>query len=206
MVESALVETLSHCQRHVICKSGLKALMIVIMRQMQGERGMGGPSLVVAPLSVLSSWMKEFQRWAPHLRVVRIHSNGIEDKKRIRREVSAPVRTPDSDLNALLCLAPLPARPLTSGLCTSGNNTYTAHFGLSYSRDILHTCCSVHCFKIRMLGVNIFAITRLSAAFHLISMHSQILLSTASQPALWLQRSDAGLRIAYSGAGKSFQL
>lgn len=54
---------------------------------MQTVRRVAGPSLVVVPMSVLSSWTKEFARWAPHLRVVRVHTSSPEDKLRIRREV-----------------------------------------------------------------------------------------------------------------------
>ena len=36
-------------------------------------RQANGPHLVVCPLSVLSSWMDELQKWAPSFRVVRLH-------------------------------------------------------------------------------------------------------------------------------------
>jgi hypothetical protein len=54
---------------------------------MQTERGVGGPSLVVVPLSVLPSWMSEFKRWAPNMRVVRFHCNDVQERLRLRREV-----------------------------------------------------------------------------------------------------------------------
>ncbi len=54
---------------------------------MQTERGVGGPSLVVVPLSVLPSWMSEFKRWAPSMRVVRFHCNDVQERLRLRREV-----------------------------------------------------------------------------------------------------------------------
>jgi SWI/SNF-related matrix-associated actin-dependent regulator of chromatin subfamily A member 5 len=31
------------------------------------------PHLIVAPKSTISNWMKEFQRWAPHFRVVNLN-------------------------------------------------------------------------------------------------------------------------------------
>lgn len=54
------------------------------------DRGIAGPSLVVCPLSVISSWMAEFQRWCPSLRVVRIHSSDPHERARIRHEVGMP--------------------------------------------------------------------------------------------------------------------
>lgn len=51
------------------------------------ERKVAGPSLVVVPLSVVSSWMLELSRWAPQLRVVRFHTNDVEERKRLRQEV-----------------------------------------------------------------------------------------------------------------------
>ncbi|BDA46823.1 probable global transcription activator SNF2L1 [Coccomyxa sp. Obi] len=62
---------------------------IAFLAYMQTVRQVAGPSLVVVPMSVLSSWTKEFARWAPHLRVVRVHTSTPEDKMRIRKEVLA---------------------------------------------------------------------------------------------------------------------
>ena len=39
-----------------------------------------GPSLIVCPLSVLSSWQDEFEKWAPHLDVRRLHSSSEEGR------------------------------------------------------------------------------------------------------------------------------
>ncbi len=70
---------------------------IAFLAYMQTVRGVAGPSLVVVPMSVLSSWTKEFARWAPHLRIVRVHTSTPEDKMRIRKEAR-------SWLPLLLCL------------------------------------------------------------------------------------------------------
>ncbi|KAK9837753.1 hypothetical protein WJX74_004265 [Apatococcus lobatus] len=59
------------------------------------DRGLAGPSLVVCPLSVISSWMAEFQRWCPSLRVVRIHSSDANERARIRHEVLCQPHTFD---------------------------------------------------------------------------------------------------------------
>ncbi|GAX72787.1 hypothetical protein CEUSTIGMA_g243.t1 [Chlamydomonas eustigma] len=50
-------------------------------------RGVQGPHLVVVPLSVLSSWMLEFKKWCPTLRVVRLHVNDEGERARLRKEV-----------------------------------------------------------------------------------------------------------------------
>ena len=47
---------------------------IAMIAYLKFERKLRGPALVVCPLSVLSSWMNEFKRWCPSLKVVRLHS------------------------------------------------------------------------------------------------------------------------------------
>lgn len=49
-------------------------------------RGDNGTSLVVAPLSVMQSWIVEFNRWAPSLQVIKLHS--VDATERERREFS----------------------------------------------------------------------------------------------------------------------
>jgi SWI/SNF-related matrix-associated actin-dependent regulator of chromatin subfamily A member 5 len=44
-----------------------------------------GPSLVVCPLSVLSSWMKELAFWAPSLKVFRLHNSSSSGQELARR-------------------------------------------------------------------------------------------------------------------------
>ena len=50
------------------------------------------PSLVVCPLSVLSSWMAECRRWAPALKVIRFHGP-VNERNRLKR-----VATGEEDL------------------------------------------------------------------------------------------------------------
>ena len=49
---------------------------------------MPGPHLVVAPLSVLSSWMTELKRFCPELRTVKLHSSDAEERKRLIASLS----------------------------------------------------------------------------------------------------------------------
>ena len=51
------------------------------------NRGVGGPYLIVAPLSVLSSWMTEFRRWCPSFRVKKCHSSDNDERERMRKNV-----------------------------------------------------------------------------------------------------------------------
>ena len=59
------------------------------------ERNTGGPHLVVVPLSVMSSWLGEFRKWCPSLRVVRIHTTDREERERLRKEVLSDIRSYD---------------------------------------------------------------------------------------------------------------
>ncbi|KAL6759340.1 P-loop containing nucleoside triphosphate hydrolase protein [Haematococcus lacustris] len=60
---------------------------IAFLAYLTFDRHVTGPHLVVVPLSVLPNWMAEFKRFAPDLRVVRIHVNDEGERQRLRREV-----------------------------------------------------------------------------------------------------------------------
>jgi SWI/SNF-related matrix-associated actin-dependent regulator of chromatin subfamily A member 5 len=44
---------------------------------LQHEMGQGGPHLVVVPLSVLSNWLSEIEKFCPSFRAVRFHGEII---------------------------------------------------------------------------------------------------------------------------------
>ena len=48
--------------------------VIAFLAYLKNECKVNGPSLVVAPLSVLTSWVNEFKRFVPSMRVIRLHS------------------------------------------------------------------------------------------------------------------------------------
>ena len=48
------------------------------------EMGVPGPFLIVAPLSTVPNWVKEFKRFAPSLPVVLYHGSKTEREVRIR--------------------------------------------------------------------------------------------------------------------------
>lgn len=46
---------------------------IGFLAHLQSALGQGGPHLVVVPLSVLSNWLSEIERFCPSMRAVRFH-------------------------------------------------------------------------------------------------------------------------------------
>ena len=46
-----------------------------------------GPSLIVVPLSVLTSWMNEFRKWSPTLKVLQLHSSDTHERERLRQRL-----------------------------------------------------------------------------------------------------------------------
>ena len=59
------------------------------------ESAATSPYLVVAPLSVLSGWMREFRRWCPSLRVIRLHSNDKKEREKMKRRMLDEMHTYD---------------------------------------------------------------------------------------------------------------
>lgn len=50
------------------------------------EYGVKGPYLVVAPLSTLSNWVREFRKWAPDVPVMLYHGTP-EERQGLRRQI-----------------------------------------------------------------------------------------------------------------------
>ena len=91
--------------------------MIAFLAYLKFECKLSGPSLIVAPLSVLSSWVNEFKRFAPTMRVVRLHSGDREERQPTHNAPPSPTpRT--SPLQPLPPLAPphLTSYPLATPL------------------------------------------------------------------------------------------
>lgn len=59
---------------------------LALLAHLHLERGLTAPSLVVCPLSVLSSWMNEARRWVPGLKMLQMHTGTVEERKRMVRE------------------------------------------------------------------------------------------------------------------------
>jgi len=60
---------------------------IAFLAHLKFTEGLTGPSLVVAPLSVLSSWLVEFKKFCPSLRVVKLHSSDMAERERLKDRV-----------------------------------------------------------------------------------------------------------------------
>ena len=81
---------------------------IAFLAWLKHERGVRGPHLVIAPLSVLSSWMSEFKRFCPDLRVVKLHSSDPAERERLKdtlkRAGSEGSEVGGSTLTSVFCL------------------------------------------------------------------------------------------------------
>ncbi len=60
---------------------------ITFLAALEHDRGVKGPHLIICPLSVMSSWVNEFKKWCPTMRVVRLHSSDEQERIRLRHEV-----------------------------------------------------------------------------------------------------------------------
>ena len=54
---------------------------------MRFVQNISGPFLIVVPLSVLSNWMNEFNRFLPQMRTLRLHTADLKERERLRTEV-----------------------------------------------------------------------------------------------------------------------
>ncbi len=64
---------------------------IAYLGWMQFEQRIPGPHLIIVPLSVLSNWMSEFQRFLPAMRVIKLHSSDREERERLKRVILGSV-------------------------------------------------------------------------------------------------------------------
>ena len=55
---------------------------IAFLTYLKETLGEGGPSLIICPLSVIQSWINEFGKWAPALKVLRLHASSPEERER----------------------------------------------------------------------------------------------------------------------------
>jgi SNF2 family DNA or RNA helicase len=58
---------------------------ISLLCYLKETEGVSGPSLVVCPLTVLSSWCSELEKWAPSLRFLRLHASNEVVREQQRR-------------------------------------------------------------------------------------------------------------------------
>ena len=53
---------------------------ISLLCWLKENQGVTGPSLVICPLSVLSSWCQEMTRWAPSMKYFRLHASNPDQQ------------------------------------------------------------------------------------------------------------------------------
>eukprot|EP00512_Aurantiochytrium_limacinum_P004433 CAMPEP_0171496774 /NCGR_PEP_ID=MMETSP0958-20121227/6893_1 /TAXON_ID=87120 /ORGANISM="Aurantiochytrium limacinum, Strain ATCCMYA-1381" /LENGTH=1279 /DNA_ID=CAMNT_0012030923 /DNA_START=175 /DNA_END=4014 /DNA_ORIENTATION=- len=56
---------------------------ISLLGYLKNDRNVSGPHIVIVPKSVLGNWQREFARWCPSLRVIKIHGNQQERAQQI---------------------------------------------------------------------------------------------------------------------------
>jgi hypothetical protein len=68
---------------------------ITLMTWLTKHANVPGPHLVIVPLSVLTNWMNEFKRFAPQMRVVKLHTSDSNERSRLIKEVLSDVTSFD---------------------------------------------------------------------------------------------------------------
>uniref|UniRef100_A0A7S2WC58 Uncharacterized protein n=2 Tax=Mucochytrium quahogii TaxID=96639 RepID=A0A7S2WC58_9STRA len=57
---------------------------ISLLGYLKNDRNVSGPHIVIVPKSVLGNWQREFARWCPSLRIVKVHGTAAERQQQIR--------------------------------------------------------------------------------------------------------------------------
>ena len=60
---------------------------LAFLAYLRVEKGVLGPSLVVCPLSVLSSWLTEARKFVPECRVIKLHSADVAERERLKQRL-----------------------------------------------------------------------------------------------------------------------
>mmetsp|Transcript_23294 Transcript_23294/g.50926 ORF Transcript_23294/g.50926 Transcript_23294/m.50926 type:complete len:962 (-) Transcript_23294:66-2951(-) len=61
---------------------------ISLLCHLKETEGITGPSLIICPLSVLSSWSNEMTKWAPSMRFLRLHASNAEEQLRQKQDLA----------------------------------------------------------------------------------------------------------------------
>ena len=62
---------------------------ISFFTHLKDVKNIPGPHLVVVPLSVLFNWMSEIKKFCPTLRVLRLHTNSVDEKRILAKRLQA---------------------------------------------------------------------------------------------------------------------
>lgn len=70
-----------------------------------------GASLVVCPLSVLSTWCAELKRWCPSLRTIKLHSSDVAERERLKTQIGETIGEYDVVVTTYEMVSPPPPSP-----------------------------------------------------------------------------------------------
>jgi len=62
---------------------------ISLLGYLKNDRNVSGPHIVIVPKSVLGNWQREFDRWCPSMRVIKVHGSQAERSEQIRNNMRA---------------------------------------------------------------------------------------------------------------------
>lgn len=79
--------TATHARPARARRAGKTLQTIAFLAHLKFDLGVCGPHLVLCPLSVLSSWLTEFKRFCPALRVVKLHSSDMHERERLKARI-----------------------------------------------------------------------------------------------------------------------
>ena len=93
------------CRDHLELIEGLgKTLQTIsLLAYLREARGVKGPHIVIVPKSVVGNWIREFRKWCPTIRAVRMGGTK-EERTRARQEFLRPDATTGRyKFDALVC-------------------------------------------------------------------------------------------------------
>jgi len=70
------------------------SLLAHLKETVQG--GTRWPSLIICPLSVLNSWCNEFKKWAPNMKILRMHDSDVAGREQVAKEIRKDPRKYDA--------------------------------------------------------------------------------------------------------------
>mgnify|MGYP001565578743 CR=1 FL=1 len=65
---------------------------VALLSYLKYSAGIGGPHLVVCPLSVVGNWYREFKRWCPTMRIFKFHGSREVRPTLIKTYLTAPLK------------------------------------------------------------------------------------------------------------------
>ena len=60
---------------------------ISLLGYLMFDRGISGPHIVIVPKSVLGNWQREFRKWCPDMRIIKVHGSKDERKNQLENDM-----------------------------------------------------------------------------------------------------------------------